>query len=453
MYSVQFTDFRCFGHTDAVEIRPITLLVGENSTGKTSFLAGLRFVLESFSLQSRNPFNRDPYYLGGFDQIAHFKGGRGGRAKSFSMSIRTPAPSNGRGRSAPVRDGATHRFSFMKGAPQPELQLYQFAADDTEVELALEDEKAVNLNVFRPPAANDPITVPLRISPPASMLRESTSFIPYLISELNFPIERGDLQRNRGQGTEVASPQPEDQSFRALVATFRDSARTLSQDVFASAPVRTQPLRTYTPSELLASSEGSHVPLELSRAKARDPERWAEIRQGLIAFGKNSGLFSDIDIRQLGKGDIDPFQIMVKINGPAMNLADVGYGISQVLPIVYQVQHSSRHGTFLLQQPEVHLHPRVQAELGSLLVSMVAGKVGKPTFVVETHSDYLIDRVRIEVARGKISPGDVTILFFQRGPHGSTIDNLFLSDQGEIKNAPEEFRSFFIEEHGKLLGL
>jgi hypothetical protein len=352
-----------------------------------------------------------------------------------------------------TRDGATHRFSFMKGAPQPELQCYQFSADETEVELSLEDEKAVSLSVFRPPATNKPITVPLRSAPPASMLRESTSFIPYLIKELNFPIEREQRRSGGGSGTQTTSPLAEAESFRTLVATFHDSSRTLSQDVFASAPVRTQPLRTYTPSELLASSEGSHVPLELSRAKAQDPERWAEIRQGLIAFGKNSGLFSDIDIRQLGKGDSDPFQIMVRINGPAMNLADVGYGISQVLPIVYQVQHSSRHGTYLLQQPEVHLHPRAQAELGSLLVSMAGGKGRKPTFVVETHSDYLIDRVRIEVARGKISPGDVTILFFQKGAHGSTIDNLFLNAQGEIRDVPDEFRGFFIEEHGKLLGL
>jgi hypothetical protein len=450
MYRVQFTDFRCFGQSAAVEIRPITLLIGENSAGKTSFLAGLRFLLESMSPQSRNPFNRDPYFLGGFDQIAHFKGGRGGRAKSFSMSLHDPSSGNGRGRPSVSSDGVSHRFSFAKGGPQPELQSYQFTANGSEVELLLEDEE-VTLNLVRHEGSNTPVAIPLRSSPPASLLRENTSFISFFIRELSFPFERQPREATRGRGT--VTPQDVNQeTLRDLVEAFRASSRTLSQDVFASAPVRTQPLRTYTPSELLASSEGSHVPLELSRAK-RDPERWSAIRRGLVSFGENSGLFSDLDIRQLGKGDIDPFQIMVRVNGPAMNLADVGYGISQVLPIVYQVQHSSRHGTYLLQQPEVHLHPRAQAELGSLLATMVAGKGSRPTFVVETHSDYLVDRIRIEVAAKKISPADVTIVFFQRGQHGSTADNLFLNDRGEIRDVPDEFRTFFIEEHGKLLGL
>jgi predicted ATPase len=446
MYRVQFTDFRCFGETAAVEIRPITLLIGENSAGKTSFLAGLRFLLESLAPQSRNPFNRDPYFLGGFDQIAHYRGGRGGRAKKFTMSLHGLSSSLGKGRSSTVENDVSHHFSFVKGAPQPELISYQFAANGTRLELSIEDEK-VAINVINRDTRNAPTMVPFRHSPPAALIRENTSFISFVIRELGFGVEPEGRTGESGRGRVSR------ELLRELADAFRVSSRTLSQDVFASAPVRTQPLRTYTPSELLASSEGSHVPLELSRAKARDPERWSMLRQGLISFGESSGLFSDIDIRQLGKGDIDPFQIMVRINGPAMNLADVGYGISQVLPIVYQVQHSSRHGTYLLQQPEVHLHPRAQAELGSLLAATVAEKRGKPMFVVETHSDYLVDRIRIEVANRRISPGDVTIIFFQRDQHGSTANNLFVNDRGEIKDVPDEFRGFFIEEHGKLLGL
>lgn len=453
MYKVQFTDFRCFGQGAPVELRPITLLVGENSAGKTSFLAGLRFMLQSFSQQARNPFNSDPYFLGGFDQIAHYKGGRGGRAKSFGLSIFLPPSINGRSRTQNSGHDLIHHFSFTKGAPQPELQTYQFSAGGTEVTLSLED-STPELTITQQEDRRTRVKIPLEHTPPISLLRESVSYVSYLMDDLDFRWGRGRRHAPPSQADlmpEMTTLSPE--IFESLIPAFRNSLRTLSQDVFASAPVRTQPLRTYTPSELIASSEGSHVPLELSRAKARDPERWATIRKGLISFGQNSGLFSDIDIRQLGKSDIDPFQILVRINGPAMNLADVGYGISQVLPIVYQVQHSSKHGTYLLQQPEVHLHPRAQAELGSLLATMVAGKGNRPTFVVETHSDYLVDRVRIEVASGRISAKDVTIIFFQKGSHGSAATNLFLNDLGEIMEAPVEFRSFFMEEHGRLLGL
>ena len=360
------------------------------------------------------------------------------------MALHTPSPGNGRGRSTVSPGQVSHSFSFTKGDPQPQLRSYQFAANGTEIELSLQGEEVCR-NITRHEGSNTPIEIPFWIPPSASLLRENTSSISYLMRQLSFPLEKFG-----GGGTTFDINH---EMLRELSDAFQTSSGTLSQDVFASAPVRTQPLRTYTPSELLASSEGSHVPLELSRARAKDPERWSAIREGLISFGEKSGLFTDLDIRQLGKGDIDPFQIMVRVNGPAMNLTDVGYGVSQVLPIVYQVQHSSRHGTYLLQQPEIHLHPRAQAELGSLLATMTAGKGSRPTFVVETHSDYLVDRVRIEVAAKRISHNDVTIVFFQRGQHGSTARNLFLNDRGDIKDAPDEFRAFFIEEHGKLLGL
>jgi AAA ATPase domain len=451
MYRVQFTDFRCFGASNPVEIRPITLLVGENSAGKTSFLAGLRFLLESFSRGARNPFNRDPYFLGGFDQIARYKGGRGARAKDFSMSVQIALSVNGRSRYSP-QDGAVHRFTFLRGAPQPDLHRYQFSANETDLDLSLDD-AGVELTINRDRRGNAPISFREGRMPTAAMLREDLSYITYLVQELGYRLESGPQRGLPDEKDLELRAELTPKIFQPFRRAFHDSSETLSQNVFASAPVRTQPLRVYTPSDLVPSSEGSHVPLELSRAKAGDPARWAAIREGLISFGQNSGLFTDIDIRQLGKSDIDPFQVMVRTNGPSMNLADVGYGISQVLPIVFQVQHASRHGTFLLQQPEVHLHPRAQAELGSLLVTMAAVKGSRPTFVVETHSDYLVDRVRIDVAAGKISPNDVTIVFFQKGLHGSTADNLFLNDQGEIKDAPDEFRAFFIEEHGRLLGL
>lgn len=452
MYRVQFIDFRCFSQMKPIDVRPITLLIGENSAGKTSFLAGLRFLLESFSAGSRNAFNRDPFFLGGFDQIAYYKGGKIGRAKSFSLSIEIQ-PGNEKPWQRKSNLLRKHSFSFSKGSSQPALDIYGFEADGMRAEITLKGDKP-DLRVMQSDNPSASTKINLDVSPPAALIRENVSFIPFLMRDFH-----NTGLHNLGSKQKIISPGksprkvigPND--ILSLRRAFNSSADTLSQNVFASAPVRTQPLRTYTPSDLIASSEGSHVPLELSRAKSSDPERWTAIREGLISFGESSGLFSDIDIRQLGKGDIDPFQIMVKTNGPSTNLADVGYGISQVLPIIYQVQQSSRNGTYLLQQPEVHLHPRAQAELGSLLTTTIKSKDNRPTFIVETHSDYLVDRIRIEIAEKKISPNDVTIIFFQKNKHGSTVENLSLNEKGELQKVPDEFRSFFLEEHGKLLGL
>jgi predicted ATPase len=100
---------------------------------------------------------------------------------------------------------------------------------------------------------------------------------------------------------------------------------------------------------------------------------------------------------------------------------------------------------FLLQQPEVHLHPRAQAALGSYLGS-VAKQRGL-TIVAETHSDFLIDRVRMDVRDNKgMDPGSVAILFFERTGLDVTIHQLEIDRKGNILGAPPGYRNFFMQE-------
>ncbi len=105
-----------------------------------------------------------------------------------------------------------------------------------------------------------------------------------------------------------------------------------------------------------------------------------------MRFGEQAGLFKKVDIKKLGDSLADPFQIMVTTNGIPANLIDVGYGVSQALPVVVQSMLAAKEQMLLLQQPEVHLHPKAQAALGSFFVDLVAS--GNKEFVVETHSDY-----------------------------------------------------------------
>lgn len=446
MITLQFDDFRCFGQGVPIEVRPITFLVGENSAGKTSFLAGARFLFEGMSKQSQNSFNRDPYFLGGFEQIAHYRGGRNGRAKKFSLTLTVPQDEPSEERTAD-QNAATHCYKFVKGFPQPELESYKFTYknESFEVSLAQVHPKLT----FHSGGEARPVNLREDRFPPSFLLRNNIGFVTHFIDMIRYE-NRNTRAEDKDQAN--SSDQLVTDGITRIYDSFRRSIEYLSQNVFASAPVRTQPLRTYTPSEIVSSSEGSHVPLELARIKLRTPEDWKSVKQNLVDFGNKSGLFSDIDIRQLGKSDIDPFQVLVKINGPAMNLVDVGYGISQILPIVYQMQNASRFDTFLLQQPEVHLHPRAQAELGTLLAKTISG-VAKPTLIVETHSDFIIDRIGVEIAQGRISKEDVTIIFFEREQHASVARNVYFNENGELVNPPDNFRAFFLEEQAKIFGV
>ena len=88
MDRVTLKNFRCFRKEQVVRLAPLTLLVGENSTGKTSFMALIRALWDEAFGKKVPDFKELPYDLGSFDDIAHHRGGRGGRADSFDDGIR-----------------------------------------------------------------------------------------------------------------------------------------------------------------------------------------------------------------------------------------------------------------------------------------------------------------------------------------------------------------------------
>jgi predicted ATPase len=134
------------------------------------------------------------------------------------------------------------------------------------------------------------------------------------------------------------------------------------------------------------------------------------------------------------------------------NIVDVGYGVSQILPLVVELVRGARDRLYMLQQPEVHLHPRAQAELGSLFGALV--KAQSKRFLVETHSDYIIDRVRMDVRDKKsIRPEDVMILFFEMHKEGARIHPIEVDAEGNLVNAPPTYRRFFLEEERRFLGV
>jgi hypothetical protein len=218
----------------------------------------------------------------------------------------------------------------------------------------------------------------------------------------------------------------------------------------ALAPVRTKPRRTYDPVSDEFKPEGDHIPVILARLwdQPEEPQSKSTI-SSLKRFGRDSSLFEDIEVRRLGKRPNDPFQVLVNIAGPAANLLDVGYGVSQSLPIIVDSSLSAKDRLVLLQQPEIHLHPRGQAALGSFLVHAVAKQ--KKSIVVETHSDYLLDRIRYEVAQRNIEFKDVLILFFEKQNIETTIHEIKLDSGGNILDAPSSYRRFFLEEDTRVL--
>ncbi len=226
--------------------------------------------------------------------------------------------------------------------------------------------------------------------------------------------------------------------------------RSHGLSAMAFAPMRSRPKRTYDQLSDEFSPEGDHVPLLLARATDPNNKQAKALHDALKDFGSYSEMFTDIGVKQLGRGSGDPFQVQVKMGAKNTNLMDVGYGISQILPLIVDAQRAGSNTTLLLQQPEVHLHPKAQAALGSMIKDWVSKN--RKTVVVETHSDYLVDRLRLEVKRAHLKASDVKVFFLEKKNGQTKLHVLEIDLDGNVLNAPEGYRDFFLLEQMALLG-
>lgn len=446
MDQITVENYRCFYHKQDAHLAPLTLLVGENSTGKTSFMAMIQLLRDHASWFGIPDFKKDPYDLGSFDEIAHHRGAGGGKADTFKLGF---SAINSSSSSSPT-ESLSYRFeaTFGKRGTAPALvQIYQKLGDSW-VDAKLDEEISIKTGTTR-----GNWKIPTKYSNDYDLDENfPMTFLSMLLMTL--------LQ----QATETKDPifvplkgspkfsKKDTNDLRELIQSSQEARST-----FANAPVRSKPRRTYEPTRSVKDPEGDYIPMHLANAYFQQEETWKKLKEGLEEFGRASGLFDEISIKMLGKKDSEPFQLEIRkfgtrLKGPPHNLIDVGYGISQVLPVITELFNADTPQLFLLQQPEVHLHPSAQAALGSLFC-----QAAKPDrqLIVETHSDYLLDRIRIDIRDQKthLTPNDVSILFFERNDIDVTIHSLRIDEDGNVKETPPGYRKFFMRETANLLGL
>ena len=445
MDEIRLKNFRCFREAQRARLAPLTLLVGENSTGKTSFMAMIR-ALWNAAHGLHLGFKEPPYDLGSFDEMAHYRGGKTGRSDSFEAGFDANARSLGR--SVPS-DARQYRFDavFSRRGTIPAKDTWRVASEDVWVGERLDSDSSRWL-CFGTPSGE------WRRQLPSDDEKGPSSDYRFLVSLSTSLAWSG---HDPGLVPVGDSPSITEADKKRLNDLTLVPVLLMPLRPFASAPVRSKPLRTYDPSDPSSDPEGANVPMYLSTAFFDDKKGWDALKSALEEFGHDAGLFDEVSVRPLGKRGSEPFQVYVRkyarrAKGPMRNLIDVGYGVSQVLPVITELFRERATRMFLLQQPEVHLHPSAQAALGSLFCRIAAGE---RQLVVETHSDHLVDRVRMDVRDGsaQLKPEDVSILYFERRDLDVRIHSLCVDERGNVLGAPPSYRRFFMEETRKSLGL
>jgi predicted ATPase len=167
---------------------------------------------------------------------------------------------------------------------------------------------------------------------------------------------------------------------------------------------------------------------------------------------KEIGIIHSFALKQVGKGRKE-YEVLIKTNAMAteVRITDVGFGISQVLPAIVQPFYSPPNSIVLMEQPEIHLHPQVQAGLADVFISAIQSREGgnprNVQLVVESHSEHFLTRLQRRVAEGRLDLDDVAIYFCSFTRTGQNIEALNLNEYGEISNWPEKF---FGDEMGEL---
>lgn len=435
MSITQFTmeEVRCFGGRQTLEIRPLTFLVGENSTGKTTALACFQVLANYF--QGRGiDFNSHPYSMGTFKDIVR---NSNKKDKTFKLGYVYKYDN----------ENIEVIVEFTEKASGIEPIVNSITIILTDGKIIYETEEKMDME-FRFTILNQELNQ-YQIVTATEVLNNYPLFLLFPFFNRKSESEEEIALFNYLQKKNKNSERRRFQPFNSL--------RNLS--IFSTSPVRSRPKRTYDPTREFNDPEGSDVPMYLMRIEATEKKDWDTLKEQLVDFGKISGMFQNIKIKKLGRSLGAPFQLQFKVRGPTSNITDVGYGISQILPILVQalnpgISQSTRRTRLskfsLLQQPEVHLHPRAQAEFSSLLAKLA--NQGNQSFIIETHSDNMIDRARIEIRKGNIKPEDVSLIYFEPKGNIVKVHNIGFDKVANMIGVPPHYRNFFLKESKRLMG-
>ena len=149
-------------------------------------------------------------------------------------------------------------------------------------------------------------------------------------------------------------------------------------------------------------------------------------------------LIDSYDLRPLSDTGQDyAFFVRQYKGGPEVQLIDIGFGVSQVLPVLILCYYAPEGSILILEQPEAHLHPKAQTELADVLIDVVENR--NLQIILESHSEYLLSRLQRRIAEKEIASVDTALYFCEIKDGTSELKPLDVDEYGNIRNWPQDF--------------
>lgn len=399
-----------------IPIRGVNFFVGENSTGKTAVLNLLEIVTSS-NFWFNPDFNPGEIELGYFSEMVSQNSND---KKSFSIGVYMDERRQDKPHSGYVW------LKFVEKESNPSVSEFRFVVGNISAWCYLEGDIKVTIMTKE---IEDACTF-------GEWIKDTEGYREHLVANIK---GRPPFAIMRSMVEEKLKGNDSTNGGHLIVP------RRYNEFIWM-APIRAKAKRWYESYKVSFSPNGEHIPLFLKKCLSSNSVRLKTFVDAMNEFGKASGLFDMVEVKSDSKET--PFALYVRYGKLCVNITNVGYGVSQVLPLVVEML-TSKGDSFALQQPEVHLHPKAQAAFGELIYK-VATKY-KNRIIVETHSDYLINRFRYAVSKGR-SKVDAQVLYFQRGESGIKTTTMLIDGHGQFKGEiPQSYMEFFFEEELKML--
>lgn len=410
---MRLKNFKSWKDTGSMRLAPITGFFGTNSSGKTSLLQALLLLKQSADTSDPNQVlnfggnkNRDIVHLGSFEDVIH----KHELDQPLGFHLRWKQP-------------------FMYTNPLP---LEGDLSFDAEV-IRLEDRTLIGALRRYSDHGKRNYVVGMRA-------KFAPSLTYWFMQEGSEDQNMRDSMVYGFHGYQLLG------DFTGYNRTLIASLENTLQNILYLGPLRAFPERIYqwhgnAPSGVGFSGENFVAALLASR-RVEPSHILNDTKVSLEVYVahwlKELGLIAEFRVEEVAVGSAI-YQVKVKRTAESAEvlLPDVGFGVSQLLPVLVLCFYVPEGSTILLEQPEIHLHPAIQSGLADILID--ATKKRKVQILLESHSEHLLRRLQRRMAEETLTQEEVSLYFCEQKEGASVATPLDVDEYGNIRNWPSDF--------------
>lgn len=416
--------FKSLARETEIEIRPLTILAGANSSGKSSAMQPMLLLKQTLEA----PFDPGPLLLNGTnvkfrsasEMLSNFPNSDGKLAEYLEISVSTGS------------QNVKVRFGDSSNGIRILSTTYDYEVKDDSYHVSLRP--GMSISRFKAESRSRTLKHP-KTQIRSFVVRRDRCFLKYLISTKRITDARSEILVSDSERPSDSHVPNECIEGAIHVPGLRDN-----------------PSRTYK-----TTAVGNRFPGTFDDYVASVIQGWQrdgdERLDRLVAQLQHMGLTRDVSAKQINDTQVElrvsqgpagpSSSATASGDAPMINVADVGIGVSQVLPVLVAMLTAEPGQLVYIEQPEIHLHPRAQARLADAIVEASNRGV---RVVVETHSQLLLLAVQTQIAEDQIDPEDVMLHWFTRGDDGiTTVSSREPDTKGAFGDWPEDFSD--VERH------